>query len=79
MCVISSERFALYDDAKAHLQHGQEAAYNLQVKSGQPVNFSKDLHHIRSMLISQSKEIHQRTLETMCSRELKVFEFEQVE
>lgn len=75
MCVISSERFNLYEDAKTHLSHGLEAGRAKFTTTGQPANFAERLHDIRMKTGTQPREFHLKVLSAQCGRELTKAEF----
>lgn len=75
MCVVSSERFNLYDEAKMHLSHGLEAGRAKFTTTGQPAYFTERLHDVRMKMGAQPKEFHLQVLSTLCGRELTKAEF----
>ena len=76
MCVIASERFQLYNEAKKHLSHGIEAGRVRFHMTDKLSDFRQKIHKARSMMNGMSKEYNAKFLKTRCDKEITVAEFE---
>ena len=66
ICVVASERFALYKDAERHLKHGLDAAKESFRNTGVAATFLKQINISRTMLVAEPNDFVARLLADKC-------------
>lgn len=74
MCVVASERFQLYDEAKRHLAHGIEAGRVRFNRDGTPNDLTEQIHKVRPLMNKFSKGYNAEYLKTRCDKRIAVGE-----
>ncbi|PMM56413.1 hypothetical protein [Vibrio lentus] len=77
MCVVASERFNLYDEAKIHKEHGLDFGGTRFRRTGQENDFQDQVYKVRPFLNQMSKDYNAEFLGSKCDKEITVGEFKQ--
>lgn len=66
LCVVASERFALYKEAERHIKHGLEAAKDGFEQTGKEFQFLPRLNTSRAILVGEPNDFVARFLADKC-------------
>lgn len=78
MCIVASERFLLYDEARTLLEHGLDFGHRRFNRTHEPNDFREQVHKVREFMDGMSKDFNASFLSESCNRNVTVGEFKRV-
>lgn len=78
MCIVASERFQLYDEARIHLEHGLDFGQQRFNRTHEPNDFREQVNKVREFMDAMSKDFSASFLSERCNRNITVGEFKKV-